>query len=166
MSASARGPRQPTCEPGSICRFGVAEALREASPLRRDYPFDVVFATRMTGHGLARFENVSNGRLERSELYSEAGQWVPQYTLEEVLRARAAALPTVDLRFETAMSAFRQDAAGVTVELESVTGGASAAHRCDYLVGCGRRAQHCARTHRRRHDGGCRGSVPQLQRRF
>jgi len=116
-------------------RFGVAEALREASPIPRDYPFDVVFATRMTGHGLARFENVSNGRLERSELYSEAAQWVPQYTLEEVLRARAAALPGVELRFGAALTTFQQDADGVTAEIGDMTTGAAATYRCAYLVG-------------------------------
>ena len=116
-------------------RFGVADTLREASPIARDYPFDVVFATRMTGPGLARFENVSNGRLERSELYSEAGQWVPQYTLEEVLRVRAGELPAVEIRFEAQLADFRQDGGGVTAEVEDLKTGTTASTRCRYLVG-------------------------------
>ena len=116
-------------------RFGVADALRESSPIARDYPFDVVFATRMTGPALARFENVSNGRLERSELYSEAGQWVPQYTLEEVLRTRAAALPSVEIRFQAQLTSVQQDRDGVTAELHDVRTGEVSMTRCRYLVG-------------------------------
>ncbi len=74
-------------------RWGIADALRQASPIPPDYPPDVVFATRMNGHELARFENAFNGQRERNELYSEEAQWVPQYTLEEVLRAHATILP-------------------------------------------------------------------------
>ena len=52
-----------------------------------------------------------------------------------MLRTRAVALPKAELRFETALSAFQQDSDGVTVTLESLTGGATTTHRCDYLVG-------------------------------
>ena len=135
VGLSPRAKTTNVCTREHLRRFGVAEALRDASPIPRDYPFDVVFATRMTGHGLARFENVSNGRLERSELFSEAGQWVPQYTPEEVLRAQAAALPGVELRFQAALTAFQQDPDGVTAEVGDVTTGAAATHRCAYLVG-------------------------------
>ncbi len=79
-------------------RWGIADALRQASPIPPDYPPDVVFATRMNGHALARFENAFNGRRVRNELYSEEAQWVPQYTLEEVLRAHATRLPGVTVR--------------------------------------------------------------------
>ena len=116
-------------------RFGIADALRAASPMGRDYPFDVVFATRMTGHTLARFTDVSSGGPERSELYSEGGQWVPQYTLEEVLRTRAAAVPGVEVRFETELAGFEQNAAGVSAELRTLRSGATGSIRCAYLVG-------------------------------
>ena len=116
-------------------RWGIADALREASPIARDYPFDVVFATRMTGWALARFENVSEGGPERSEFYSEGGQWVPQYTLEEVLRARAAALPGVTVRFETELDRFAQDARGVSATIKDLRTGEARTLRAAYLVG-------------------------------
>ena len=116
-------------------RWGIADALRAASPIPPDYPPDVVFATRMSGPALARFENAFNGRRVRSELYCEEAQWVPQYTLEEVLRARAAALPNVEVRFETQVTRLQQDEDGVHVELEDVRSGAARAVRCAYLVG-------------------------------
>ena len=71
--------------------------LRQASPIPPDYPPNVVFATRMNGPALTRFENAFNGSRVRNELYSEEAQWVPQYTLEEVLRAEAASLPGVEV---------------------------------------------------------------------
>ena len=116
-------------------RWGIAETLRDASPIPRDYPFDVVFATRMTGPTLARFENVSEGGRERSELYSEGGQWVPQYTLEEVLRTRAASLPGVEVRFQAELCRFEQDAHGVTAEVKDLRTGETRTIRCAYLVG-------------------------------
>src|SRR6202046_860095 len=82
-------------------RWGIADALRQASPIAPDRPSTVVFATRMNGHFLTRFENALNGSRERNNLYSEEAQWVPQYVLEEVLRERAQSLPSVTVHFET-----------------------------------------------------------------
>ena len=70
-------------------RWGIADTLRQASPIAPDRPSTVVFATRMNGPLLARFENALNGNRERNNLYSEEAQSVPQYVLEEVLRQRA-----------------------------------------------------------------------------
>ncbi len=112
-------------------RWGIADALREASPIPPDYPPDVVFATRMNGPALARFTNVMHGKRERNELFSEEGQWVPQYTLEEVLRAHAATLPGVRIQFGTALIGLQQDADGITAQLT----GTAAPIRARYLVG-------------------------------
>ena len=46
----------------------------------------MVFATRMNGPLIARFDNALNGSRVRNNLYSEEAQWVPQYVLEDVLR--------------------------------------------------------------------------------
>ena len=116
-------------------RFGIADALRDASPIARDYPFDVVFATRMTGPALARFANVSSGGPERNELHSENGQWVPQYTLEEVLRTRAAGMPGVQLQFQAELAGFDQDAGGVSAKVRDLRTGETSTRRCAYLVG-------------------------------
>ena len=80
-------------------RWGIADALRQASPIAPDYGANVVFATRMNGPLLARFENAMHARRERNELFSEESQWVPQYTLEEVLRSHAVTLPGVSVKF-------------------------------------------------------------------
>lgn len=116
-------------------RWGIADALRQASPIPPDYPPTVVFATRMNGHELARFENAFNGRRERNELYSEEAQWVPQYTLEEVLRRHASSLPGVHIQFDTELDGLEQDGEGVWAHLNDVRTGARRTVRCAYLVG-------------------------------
>jgi len=109
--------------------------LRQASPIPPDYPPNVVFATRMNGPLLARFENAMHGRRERNELFSEEGQWVPQYTLEEVLRAHAVSLPGVRIEFGHALSGVEQDEGGVTAQVRHVQTGDSRTIRSRYLVG-------------------------------
>ena len=74
-------------------RWGIADTLRQASPIAPDRPSTIVFATRMNGPLLARFENALNGSRQPNNLYSEEAQWVPQYVLEEVLRQCAQSIP-------------------------------------------------------------------------
>jgi len=116
-------------------RWGIADELARASPMPPDYPSDIVFATRLNGYTLARFEDAFHCARRKSDLYSEPGQWVPQYTLEEVLRARAAGLPGVEVRFGTRLVTFRQDSDGVSAETEDVKSGARGTIRAHYLVG-------------------------------
>ena len=116
-------------------RWGIADALRQASPIPPDYGANVVFATRMTGPLLARFENAMHARRERNELFSEEGQWVPQYTLEEVLRRHAASLPGVQIEFGCELSGFEQDEDGVGVQLRRIEAGQARIVRSRYLIG-------------------------------
>src|SRR3954464_13045083 len=67
-------------------RWGIAAKLAEASPLGVEYPSNVVFVTRLSGYALAKFENALYCAPGKNPLYSEHAQWIPQYTLEEVLR--------------------------------------------------------------------------------
>jgi 2-polyprenyl-6-methoxyphenol hydroxylase-like FAD-dependent oxidoreductase len=116
-------------------RWGIAEALRQASPIAPDRPCTVVFATRMNGHFLTRFENALNGSRERNNLYSEEAQWVPQYVLEDVLRHRAQSLPGVAVHFETEFLSLEQTARGVTAQLRDLRGDHVASVRSSYLIG-------------------------------
>jgi 2-polyprenyl-6-methoxyphenol hydroxylase-like FAD-dependent oxidoreductase len=116
-------------------RWGIADDLRRASGLPPDYPPNVVFATRLNGYPLARFENAFYCSPARSDLYSESAQWVPQFVLEEVLRQRAAGLPGVEILFNCRLERFVQDAAGVSAEVRDVRTGAGSTLRSAYLVG-------------------------------
>ncbi len=116
-------------------RWGIADTLRQASPIPPDYPPNVVFATRMNGPALSRFENAFNGSRVRNDLYSEEAQWVPQYTLEEVLRAEAVSLPGVEVAFDTELRAIEQAEDGVTAEVAHMPSGTVRRVRSHYLVG-------------------------------
>ncbi|SEO08603.1 2-polyprenyl-6-methoxyphenol hydroxylase [Duganella sp. CF517] len=116
-------------------RWGIAATLAQASPLGLDYPSDVMFVTRLGGYPLARFENAFNCAPERDELYSEHAQWIPQYTLEKVLKAHAQTLAGVRFRFLTELVSFEQDEHGVRATVRATGGGAAQAIVCQYLVG-------------------------------
>lgn len=100
-----------------------------------DYPSDVVFATRMNGPLLARFENALNGRRGHNNLYSEEAQWVPQYVLEEVLRQHAASLPNVTIAFNTELKSFSEADRGVTSDLMDVAGAGARRVESAYVIG-------------------------------
>ena len=116
-------------------RWGIADKLRAASPLGVDYPSNVVFVTRLGGHELARFENAMYCAPGRNPLYSEHAQWIPQYSLEEVLRAHAESLPCVELRFNCELKAFSQNAEGVEAQVRDLRDGSALSVRTQYLVG-------------------------------
>ena len=115
-------------------RWGIADRLAEASPLGVRYPNDVMFVTSLAGHRLAHFKNAFNAAPDRSPDYPEHAQWVPQYTLERVMREHAQTLPTVELRFDASFVGAEQDADGVTAVLESAAGEPRRIH-ARYLIG-------------------------------
>ena len=116
-------------------RWGIADQLKAASPLGPDYPSNIVFCTRLSGFPLTRFENAMYCAPGRNPLYSEHSQWIPQYAVEEIMRAHAQSLPGVEIRFNTELLSFDQDAAGVCAKLRDLNGGAVQTLRGDYLVG-------------------------------
>ncbi len=116
-------------------RWGIADKLAAAAPFGIDYPATVSFVTRLGGYGLTRIENHSNINAGRNELYPEHGQWIAQYTLEQVMREHADTLPSVDIRFNTEFVSATQDAEGVAVTLRDARDGTEQVVRCGYLVG-------------------------------
>lgn len=123
-------------------RWGIAQALRKASPMAPDFPSDVVFATRMSGPLLTRFKNAFNTSRERNNLYSEEAQWVPQYILEEVLREHASSLASVTISFSTELLAFRQTSGQISASVKDLASGRVAEIASAYLIGAdGARSQ-------------------------
>ena len=116
-------------------RWGIADKLRAASPLGVDYPSNVSFVTRLGGHGITRFENALYCAPGRNPLYSEHAQWIPQYALEEVLRAHAQSLPGVEIRFNCELVSFQQEGQGVRACLRNLPAGDEFESTVDYLVG-------------------------------
>jgi 2-polyprenyl-6-methoxyphenol hydroxylase-like FAD-dependent oxidoreductase len=116
-------------------RWGIAGDLAAASPLGIDYPSDVVFVTRLAGYTLARFKNAFHCAPGRNSLYSEHAQWVPQYTLEEILRTHAQSLPSVKILFNSEFMSAVQDADHVTTRFRDLQTNIEGAIDSDYLVG-------------------------------
>lgn len=122
-------------------RWGLADRLAAESPFGVDYPNNMVFVTRLSGFELARFANAFNASPERSELYPEHAQWIPQYSLEKVLIEKVRSLRCVDLRFDTNFETASQDGTGITASLRSKDGGVATV-RARYLIGAdGARSQ-------------------------
>ncbi|MDH7796166.1 MULTISPECIES: FAD-dependent monooxygenase [unclassified Beijerinckia] len=116
-------------------RWGIADKLRAASPVPVDYPATVVFATRLNGPEICRFENALQASPDKNNLYSESAQWVPQYVLEQVLRDHAVSLPGVTVRFETEFEAARDFDDHVEVTLRDLQQKRSETISCRYLIG-------------------------------
>lgn len=116
-------------------RWGIADKLRAASPLGVDYPSNVLFVTRLAGHELARFENAMYCAPGKNPLYSEHAQWIPQYTVEEVMREHAESLPAVSIRFNCELMSFEQASGKVQARLKDVQSGEVSVVQADYLIG-------------------------------
>lgn len=85
-----------------IRRWGLAAAIRSAIPLGPNYPSNVIFATRLTGSEIARFENAFSTQRGDDERFPEGAAWLPQYRIEDLLRGRA---PPIAVRHSAAGSA-------------------------------------------------------------
>jgi len=116
-------------------RWGIAEAIRKAAPFPADYPTDVIFATRLFGYELARFENAFNGRRERNDLFSEPAQWIPQYKVEAVLRDHVLTLPTITLCMSTELAGFAESEEGILATVNELVAARQRRIRARYMVG-------------------------------
>lgn len=116
-------------------RWGIAGELAAASPFGVDYPSNVLFVTRLGGHCLHKIDNAFSCAPEKTDFYSEHAQWIPQYKLEELLRAHAETLPGVELRFDTEFVSCTQDAQRVHSVLKNRKTGTEYTVESDFLVG-------------------------------
>ncbi len=116
-------------------RWGIADALRAASRLPQDYPSDVIFTTRLNGPRLTKIENAFNCSPEKNDLYSESAQWIPQYVLEEVLRAHAVTLPAAQILFNNSFLHTVQHADEVVTIVKDQRTGVETGVHSKFLVG-------------------------------
>ena len=105
-------------------RLGFAEKVR-AEGLPPDYPTDIAYFTRYAKHELARF-SLPSARAAREIVRTLTGSWsaaelphrVSQMFVEAVLRAEAAAIPSVSIRPGWRMAAVCDTGTGVEVDAE------------------------------------------------
>ena len=137
-SRTGNQPRAKTTNVRSLQHFrrwGIAPALRAAAPLPSDYPTDIVFATRLFGRTLAVIENAFEGAKRRDPRFPEPAQWVPQYTVEAVLRERVETFPSIKLAFNTELVSADQSDGKVTARVRDVTDGKERIVSAKYLIG-------------------------------
>ena len=110
-------------------RLGFAEQVR-AQGLPPDYPTDIAYFTRYTKHELARF-SLPSAQAAREIVRTLTGSWsaaelphrVSQMYVEDVLRAQAAACPSISIRTGWRMTGLRETGNGVEVDAEHNGGG-------------------------------------------
>ena len=117
-------------------RWGIADALRAASPFGVDYPSNIAFTTRLSGHLLTRFDNALYCAPGRNPLYSEHAQWVPQYTVEKVMRQHLDTLPSVQVRLHCELVGFEQNDDSVVALVRNLETGEEYEVEAKFLAGC------------------------------
>jgi 2-polyprenyl-6-methoxyphenol hydroxylase-like FAD-dependent oxidoreductase len=117
-------------------RWGIADALRQASPLGVDYPSNIAFTTRLSGHLLTRFDNALYCAPGRNPLYSEHAQWIPQYTVEKVMREHLATMPSVAVRLGYDLKGFEAHDRYVIANVKNPQTGQVEDIQANFLVGC------------------------------
>jgi len=71
-------------------RWGLAERIRAAAPLKVDWSQDAVFVTSLLGREVMRFSDCFGLSSGRSEVFAESGQQIAQPLVEAVLRQAVA----------------------------------------------------------------------------
>ena len=123
-------------------RLGLSRSLRAAG-LDDDHPTDVAYFTGLAGRELGRLRMPSRREALRQARAGE-GLWASpepphrcsQIFLEQELRRRAEALPTVDLRFGWRFEEFTEDPDGVRATAVEIATGRQVEIKAAYLVGC------------------------------
>ena len=123
-------------------RLGLAEQVRAAG-LPPDHPTDVVYVTRFAGWELTRLAMPSSAEKLRDRSHSEHTKLTPEplhranfFYIERILKQRAEALASVDVRFGWRLLEFEQHEGSVTALVERVADGSRQTITCDWLVGC------------------------------
>lgn len=123
-------------------RLGIVDRIRPTG-LPPDHPTDVGYFTRMNGTEIARLpmptpaeKTVDRPRNPYAKLTPEPIHRASQFYAEPVLKAHAATLPALQLRFGWRLERFADKGDHVEVEMVEVVSGRPESWRCDWLVGC------------------------------
>src|SRR5450830_159641 len=117
-------------------RWGMADKLRDASAFGVDYPSNIIFTTRLSGHQLAKFDNALYCAPGRNPLYSEHAQWIPQYKVEQVMRDHLQGLPSVQMCLQRLLCDIEQTGDKVLATIGTVGSDQRQVVEADFLIGC------------------------------
>ena len=138
QQVSHRRPRAKTTSIRTmehLRRWGLADQLRAAAPLKVAWSQRVIFCRSLSGARITEFDGAFGLTTERDSRFAEPGQQVPQPVVEQVLRAHLTGRPGVDLRFGHAVTALAQEDGRVTVTVRAADG-AEYLLRARYVLGC------------------------------
>ena len=116
-------------------RWGLAERLREAAPLKVNWSQDVVFCTTLLGHEVMRFTNCFGLSPQRTEVFAESGQQIAQPLVEEVLRGAVTDLESCHLCLGWSLHTLQQHEDGVETTIMNKQG-EQRQIRASYVLGC------------------------------
>jgi len=116
-------------------RWGIAEWVENAG-YNRDYPQDYAWVSGLHGGFEFGREPFPSNRLEPKPPQSpQKRERCPQHFFDPVLTRFAQRTPHVEIKYQTELKAFTQDANGVIATLVDLTSGREHQVRCDYLIG-------------------------------
>ena len=116
-------------------RWGLADTVRAAAPLPVDYAQDAVFVSTLLGREVTRFPEIFQLTVRRPRDSPERGQQVGQPVIEEVLRAKVAALNLVDLRLGARVVEVAQTESGARAVVQNANGRTETVQAA-YVLGC------------------------------
>ena len=116
-------------------RWGLAEKVRELSPLDDDFPRDVVFRTGLFHKPIHTFKDAFCATPIRVDAFPEHAEFIPQYVIESILAEHVAAHPRAELSFGHMFISFKQDDDGVTTQIANIATGSKQTIRSKWIVG-------------------------------
>jgi 2-polyprenyl-6-methoxyphenol hydroxylase-like FAD-dependent oxidoreductase len=116
-------------------RWNIAQDIRAAAALTPEWSQEVSFCTSLLGREITRFDEAWAITATPRELYAEAGQSIPQYTIEEVLRDQVSKLETVRFAVGWSFVDLTQDDGKVIAQLQNETN-ETVSVESKFLVGC------------------------------
>jgi 4-hydroxyisophthalate hydroxylase len=113
--------------------WGLADALRAARLMPPGHPIGEVTAY---GDLMSEYWHAPAGREIVRPYFFQDNERLPQYRMEEVLRKKLAALPSVETRFGWTATTVEQDGDAVRVAVVAEGGSGRETLEADYAVGC------------------------------
>ncbi|MEE8438070.1 MAG: FAD-dependent monooxygenase, partial [Micropepsaceae bacterium] len=113
--------------------WGVAEEMRAARIMPFDFPIGEIVAYRDL---MNEYWYAPPGRELVRPFYFQDNERIPQYLVEEVLRAKLATIPNVEIRAGWSAESLEQDNDSVRATIVETGGKRNDVLEADYVVGC------------------------------
>src|SRR5579862_5709655 len=108
----ARTVHNATLELFRRCGRKVPDKMRAAAPLGPDFPTDILYVTRLTGHLITTLRSQLRFNAQ-DQLAAETALRIPQSYLEQVLRREVESLTNVTVLLGWQLERFEQEEGGV-----------------------------------------------------